>query len=160
MEEFKCRVWDKQKEQMFTEDISIYCAKTGFEGMGPKGSRKYYPAGIYVTFGWDWRGQMLPVPDRMVILWYTTFKDKHEREIYEGDIVIDWLGHSGGSLRGIIRFEGSAFIIDYNNPGLINTVLHSMRDRTSGLEIIGNIWEHPGLLIAAGPLKNPSLGKD
>ena len=155
MEEFKCRVWDKQKEQMITEDISIYCATTGFEGIGPKGFRKYYPAGNYVTFGWDWQGQMLLIPDRMVILWSTTFKDKHDREIYEEDVVINWPEHSGGALRGTIKFEGGAFIIDYHGPGLINTTLYSMQDRTSGLEIIGNIREHPGLLTAAGSLKNP-----
>lgn len=67
---------------------------------------------------------------------YTGLKDKNGKEIYEGDVVVDW--NTG------MKNEYSAPVVVWlNDYKLMN---HLQPDQFCILEIIGNIYENPELL--------------
>lgn len=99
---------------------------------------------------------------------YTGFKDKHGREIYEGDILRFKSGEQGGRLRdsiGVVRYRWGAFVIDSSNCfGASTLFLYHLNERgeiwwisptphaddlyciAKDFEVIGNIHDNPELL--------------
>lgn len=85
---------------------------------------------------------------------YTGLKDKNGKEIYEGDIVET-------SLLGklwIIGYKNGAFILSYENSNI-----HLLYDCTiengkiDFIEIIGNIYENPELLVNENQSKQEEI---
>lgn len=69
---------------------------------------------------------------------FTGLLDANGKEIYEGDIVKDGIA----GFCGVIKFKDSAFIIDIDKiKGFLFVCL-----LTDPLEIVGNIYDNPGLL--------------
>ena len=69
----------------------------------------------------------------------TGLKDKNDREIFEGDIIVS----KDVLLTGVIEFRADlgmfvSTLVEYNNFERLCNVANSS-------EIIGNIWEHPEL---------------
>lgn len=121
MRELKFRAWDLEFKEMITEDLMIsssgdlYCNyKTG--------AIKAFPTGTYE------------------IMEYTGFKDKNNKEIYEGDIF-----KSSGEYRwSEVKFEEGKFIINLRGARRFDLCeLFEGHDRP---EVIGNIFENPELL--------------
>lgn len=88
------------------------------------------------------------------IMQYTGLKDKHGNDIYEGDICTD------GKTKGVVAYEVQAgyYWIKWTIQTMQRTV-HRYKDlayggqegsengiRMTGIEILGNIHEHPELL--------------
>lgn len=69
---------------------------------------------------------------------YTGLKDKNGKEIYEGDILNDGVGHIGEVL---FNERIGAFVYEWGECGSMFIDLY-----TSDIEIIGNIHENPELL--------------
>lgn len=71
--------------------------------------------------------------DWHIIMQYTGLKDKHGKEIYEGDICNRF------HLRGVVTYYNGMFILQdgFNEP---------LKNELYGIEIIGNIYENTELL--------------
>ncbi len=74
-------------------------------------------------------------------LQFTGVKDKHGKDLYEGDIVI---GSSmmEDNVKGVIKFIDGAFSHSESSIGWEGETLISLKY----CEVIGNIYEHPELL--------------
>lgn len=92
---------------------------------------------------------------------YTGFKDKSDKEIYEGDIV-DWtffynrIGPGGGctetdiQLRGVIKWSNGGFVFevwrnDFEDAGWYG-ISDLNFDPSSDIEVLGNIFDNPDLV--------------
>ena len=124
MREIKFRAWNKDKRRMF--DVF---------GLDPN----------HVI---PWRvGEYLDCPHRedVVLMQYTGLKDKHGKEIYQGDI-IKFISLDGGNPTIItwVIFENGAFRDFYYGEPLSSHI--DMQHCGNPFSVIGNIYENPELL--------------
>ena len=80
---------------------------------------------------------------RVDIMQFTGLKDKHGKEIYEGDIVERNASNGRGNVRGVIIFLEGEFRIEWHGKGQWNGILHI---HAKDCEITGNIHSNPELL--------------
>lgn len=80
-----------------------------------------------------------------ILMQSTGLKDKNGVEIYEGDIVKPV---SFASWIGVVKYspENAAYILDDHNNEFIRGENVYLSQFNEGLEIIGNIYENPGLM--------------
>jgi len=99
---------------------------------------------IWWQFGYDEEKSCDPIRNK--IMQYTGLKDKNNKEIYEGDIIrYDNLKTKDDKINvGVVTYRefGTRFIANTNNAYYGDEQFY--QDYT---EIIGNIYENPGLLI-------------
>ncbi|MCM3190233.1 YopX family protein [Bacillus subtilis] len=103
-----------------------------------------------------------------ILMQYTGFKDKNDREIYEGDILRVWEedehvpNHDSGggiidfdiiegfSQLGVVDFKGAWFTYETKKHQKGREVsIFAPLDFTNNFEVIGNIYENPELLEAS-----------
>lgn len=129
MREIKFRAWDKKnKEWIANGDVMDL----------------YYSASVN-CFMFD--NDNYDLCKDIVFVQFTGLKDKNGKEIYEGDIVLQWDG-----IKGEITFE--KYVTDNGaNEDMLGWVLstpeknYAFDPQTStAYEIIGNVWENPELL--------------
>jgi uncharacterized phage protein (TIGR01671 family) len=127
MREIKFRVWDKEREKMMTERLSVARLVRGYitgnSGDGLGGSPFDY--------------------ERYDLLQYTGLKNKHGVEIYEKDIIKT-------------HFKKTEQYDAYTEVGVVNITPYrtEIEDKKHGRykrfyehsEVIGNVYEHPNLL--------------
>lgn len=81
--------------------------------------------------------------DDWKVMQFTGLKDKHGKEIYEGDIVV--LSHMQSAPTGVVRwFQESACFVATEKPDQFAG--HNLFPDTD--EVIGNIYENPEFLTA------------
>lgn len=118
MREIKFRVWNEDTKEML--EIQKHSFKTN----------KSMPYGWNMQYEFDG------------LMQYTGLKDKHGKEIYEGDIIR--YEHSAvGSIVRVVQYKYGMYGIEGNVKGTqipFANILNSTR------EIIGNIYENPELL--------------
>lgn len=78
--------------------------------------------------------------DNVILMQYTGLKDKHGKEIYEGDIVTGLFNHTD-IIGHIVYGSDATFFI--KRKGLYGIGLNNAED---WLEVIGNIYENQELL--------------
>ena len=83
----------------------------------------------------DWKSECRL--DEVELMQFTGLKDKHGKDIWEGDIV-----NTESSSNGIVVFKDCAFRVE---PFVVNVL-----DLFSSLEVVGNIHEHLSLLNNKG----------
>ena len=135
MREIKFRAWDKVKGEMCDEVFALALGQSiGVHRDNP-------------TLLWD----------NAELMQYTGLKDKNGKEIYEGDIVKGefWVGED----IGLVKFGEHSIMTGHDNeydssidaPAygyFVDLSPHSECSLvdTQDLEVIGNIYENPGLL--------------
>lgn len=126
MREIKFRAWDKSNEEMINFDE--------IEGINFEGEFLYIGTSknLECMLGFEFAELMQ----------YTGLKDKHGKEIYEGDIIR--YEHSAvGSIVRVVQYKYGMYGVEGNVKGTqipFANILNSTR------EIIGNIYENPELL--------------
>ena len=136
MEEIKFRAWDKLFKEMF--DVPMLSNKAVFHATPQL--KSVMPNGVPLN--------------QVELMQYTGLKDKNGKEIYEGDIVKD---KGDGHPYQVIFCYGS---FDINWPHCCNHCAKGDASHGSlyeylafgeGAEVIGNIYENPGLLEGVKP---------
>lgn len=116
MREIKFRAWDKLNKEMFNVEFIDFQKK-----------QVYRDVISYRKF------------DDIELMQYTGLKDKNNKEIYEGDIIV----LRGSKYKVIFKTEGARFVLRNDEFELEITFINNNNER---LEIIGNIYENPELM--------------
>lgn len=156
MRTFKFRVYDKLTKRMITEEnvYDVIHTEEAIWDMGRAGEYtrcepyvgdEWYPVSDIERFRFI--NYYNENSDRFELMQYTGLKDKNDKEIYEGDIIIGDIPEliSSQNLIGIVEYEGSAFIIEFPNRA-------SWQIQKVGFcsfinyKVIGNMYDNPELL--------------
>lgn len=80
---------------------------------------------------------------------FTTKKDSNKTEIYRGDILLI-TDEYGGCYMTPVRFDDGGFIVDVDGEDYdlttIGWAIDKWDNECSKWEVVGNIWDNPGLL--------------
>ena len=125
------RAWDKIHKTMYEADDII---AINFEDKSICVQTIYFEQGLPDSRDLDYYDF-----DDVVLMQSTGFKDKNEREIFEGDII----DSTDGFLTGVVEFREYlgmfvSELVEYSNFERLCNVATSRK-------AIGNIWEHPEL---------------
>lgn len=129
------RAWNKATKEMYEADDII---AINFEDKSICVQTIYFEQGLPDSRDLDYYDF-----DDIVLMQSTGFRDKNEREIFEGDII----DSTDGFLTGVIEFRIClgmfiSDLVEYNNFERLCNVASSRK-------IIGNIWGHPELAEAS-----------
>lgn len=143
--EFKFRVWNKKTNK--------WVHGPGFE---------VNLFGEMILLGGFMMGISLEDLNHCILLQYVGLKDKNNKEIYEGDIVRTYEGHVSSIFKdycqytaGEVAWVREGFSVCQRDIGATPLCVYVTCDCCPcGLEVIGNIMEHPELI---NDEKNSSL---
>ena len=124
MREIKFRIWDA--ENKIIKHIMCFYSDEQIE----------YRNGMAIIALNKKRG------DDFVLMQYTGVKDKYGKEIYEGDIV-----RYNDRQIGVIVWEHTSFVLKLLNDKKNTIILWYDVDTKDNIEVIGNIYENPELLV-------------
>ncbi len=124
MKEIKFRVWDKICNRFFNIDYNYPVTITNQGKIG------------VLVDDFNFEEFKKDELKNIIISEYTGLKDKNEKEIYEGDIVV-WIDNGGNKRQNIVFFEQGAFRI-------CNSYFEI--SEYGELEVVGNIYENKELL--------------
>jgi uncharacterized phage protein (TIGR01671 family) len=112
--------------------------------MWSKEAKKFFydPENVYECLKFSQLPQYEDLYQDMVWQQFTGFHDKHGKEIYEGDIVVDT---HYGERTAKITFDLGCFWLDSNHLGqnLERELYDSIQE---SLEVVGNVFKNPELL--------------
>lgn len=138
MRKIKFRVWDK-KEKAFIKSDNQYLQFVGHDN--------------YFTFYPEedkYPKDKNNLKEKLIIQQFTSLKDKNGREIYEGDILKQYLGPEkiNSSLLWEVQYfeERASFGVTSGNCFEIFEDVLFNDECSCEIEIIGNIFENPELL--------------
>lgn len=135
MRDIKFRVWDKEYDLMY-EDVGIIGNRLILE--------------YELDEDWEEIDQTCYVDidetneEYFKIMQYTGIKDINGKEIYDGDVIQDITDGVKG-IKGVISWSDAKLMYLFENKSL-RIGLELCRLYGPELEIIGNIYENPGLL--------------
>lgn len=133
MREIKFRAWDKLNKMLVqVQDLDLIQLVDG----------EYF-----ISAGLEDVGEYLRLSKEIVLMQYTGLKDKHSKEIYEGDILARRAGYNNPEIirKGTVEFVNGKYENCLYYPHKQRRYLF---DSASIYEVIGNIYENPELLEA------------
>lgn len=98
-------------------------------------------------YAW-WRENSIPSNTRSMVMQFTSLKDVHGQEIFEGDILEFSPGdyyNLGRVLRGAVVFLGGSFGMELGQDKSWHDLGQTIAD-DGGAKVLGNIYESPELL--------------
>ncbi len=130
MREIKFRAYNKDTEKMYK--VGQVSLEKGIWSWEPD-DREYI-------------GMSMPYQPSFVLMQFTGLHDKNNQEIYEGDIV--YCQTKFGKAKAIIKFINGKFVSFWDSALTHPQNGHCIAsyDINSRVEVIGNIYENPGLL--------------
>ena len=138
MRTLKFRAWDKTSNQMILFDESWLCEEyssicwgsSGFPGIGNL-PNSYGPLGEDIK--------------NYILMQYTGLKDRCLNDVYEKDILTHDENSNNINDRGLVIYIDGRNVVEMFGP---NKMTYELYDTiyNSGMTVIGNIYEHPGLL--------------
>lgn len=126
MREIKFRAWDKARRVMIDD---LICFGKNKDGRTYIAHNNEFNSAMPPFHGYMWDSRNLE------IMQYTGLLDSKGKEIYEGDIV------KCGTFIGAVEYIAPEWIIKIRHTYLKANYPH--------IEIVGNIYEHPDLLMEA-----------
>lgn len=126
MRELKFRVWNKDSNDWLHDCMlkeTVFGCTSGYKWNSVGGFAELHPSRDHPEY---------------TIEQYTGLKDRHGKEIYEGDIVDDGEGHIG---KVLYNERIASFAYEWGNCGSTFMGLY-----TSDMKVIGNIHENHELL--------------
>lgn len=139
MREIKFRLWSKEYQEMFVNEILSDMYRTMAE-LAIKNIKSISESRVEMPL----TGIILPFQDDAILMQYTGLKDKTGKEIYEGDIIVVGEDDGNPSFRYIIQWvdDSACFLARQNKTsGYIGTG-YGLRDWL----VVGNIHDNPELL--------------
>ena len=146
MRELKFRVWNKATKSWLSDDAGTHCWSeyclnifTGEVVEIVTSDNKFFSRANEPNFYFDKNTHVKESP--YVVQQYTGLKDRHEKEIYEGDIVKVYSEEfENENFTGKVIFDEGSFLTWINK--------NDIRGVWSGddIEVIGNVFENPELL--------------
>lgn len=125
--EIKFRTWDKEAKEM-------YDCKKPIKVLVSMDNKTYAMVG-------DIKGTIGKIErESTLLMQYTGLKDKNGNEIYEGDIISDFIN---GSL-GEVFFDEGCYLVDWEDEFTVITLHQNIRE--FDVVVVGNIYENPELL--------------
>lgn len=143
LKDFKFRAWHEESE--------MWLIITGFETWGSNGE---FMSDGYSFDGMFFDGDYIGHKD-IILMQYSDLKDKNGKEICEGDILsfvtFDYNGFNH-EYKGVVKCSHGMFQIWENDHNEFYGVdeaflLHWVVDQDEEIEIIGNIYDNPELLL-------------
>ena len=150
MREIKFRAWDRAARKFFIPVYEAWCGKLEELLLSLDGMLFIRDVSLNLTF----------VDDRFILMQYTGFKDKHGKEIYEGDIVLCDDNNPAPAQKCTIQWgatiednlETGWWLIGqkpFYNGRVKNSADLLVSRSQKHMEIIGNIYENPELASKA-----------
>lgn len=149
MREIKFRAWNGER---MSEPFGLFDIYSGHDEAHLPCGMKFYPQeqNKAPEAGWN----------IFAIMQFTGLHDKNGNPIFEGDIVKshwyrsdgEWIGGIWEVKYGEHSVDGNDFYSNYaigfyfDKPHETYNIATIPFDKDKGLEVIGNIWEHPELL--------------
>lgn len=125
MKDLKFRAWDKNKNDWCDDEY---------------GADLYIELNGNVNFGWN--GEIVnDYTDGVILMQYTGLKDKHDVEIYEGDILFHPLQG-----RRKVYYPYSERVASYGLRDIDTGFGSTLQDSHAIWEVIGNVYENKELL--------------
>ncbi len=131
MRRFEFRAWDSVKKKMVYHDDKWYRFKFGL---------RFPPAQVDRLFA----GHLAGVPTRQFIFMeWTGLVDKDGQKVFEDDIVrLQKDRPAGSSTVAVVKWEDRPSLSGFHIAGFV----FSSSDDPDDFEVIGNIYENPGLI--------------
>lgn len=118
-----CRIWDEEHKIMEREVLAIDFDQSFVTVYSDYGRE---PGIDYVQF------------INCVFLKFSGLLDKHDQEIFEGDII-----QNDHGAYGVVVFKDGCFMIKLSTP---QELYYSIADTVEDIEVIGNIYENPEIV--------------
>ena len=129
MRDIKFRVWFKPPNNMKYANTMLYSSNDDLSLFWENGK-------LVLAFPKMFGGALIDEKYYDIMQW-TSLKDKNDKDIYEGDIV---LLNKKDMLKTIVKFESGKFIMSYKTQDYDS--YYTFGDDNSVREVIGNIYEN------------------
>jgi uncharacterized phage protein (TIGR01671 family) len=140
--EIKFRAFHKGTKKMILFSRCLICDEYSSVSFYPEEDSEYDGIGRLPNYPNNDGCDYDPFKEDWGLMQFTGLKDYNGKEIYEGDIVVQYpgFGCEFKPRKGVVSYKDASFWFD------LTTIAFVLEDHDCTLEVIGNIYENPELL--------------